>query len=135
MTSEVLYLAVADAILFIHVLFVVFVIFSLLLIFMGHFLSWAWVRNPWFRLTHLLGIAVVVLQSWLGVICPLTDWEMALRAKAGDSVYAVSFISFWLEKLLYYQAPAWVFVVCYSAFGVLVVVSWYWVRPRPFYKI
>ena len=132
MKSEVLYLAAADAILVIHVLFVVFVIIRLVLIFIGKFLSWTWVRNPWFRLAHLLGIAVVVLQSWLGVICPLTDWEMALRTKAGDSVYAVSFISHWLETLLYYQAPAWVFVVCYSAFGILVVVSWFWVRPRPF---
>ena len=132
MKSEVLYLAVADAILVIHVLFVVFVIISLVLIFMGKFLSWSWVRNTWFRLAHLLGIAVVVLQSWLGVICPLTDWEMALRTKAGDSVYAVSFISYWLETLLYYQAPSWVFVACYSVFGFLVVVSWFWVRQRPF---
>ncbi len=132
MSSEVLYLIVADAVLFIHVLFVAFVIISLLLIFIGKLLSWIWVRNPWFRLAHLLGTAVVVLLSWLGVICPLTDWEMALRTSAGDSVYAGSFISHWLETLLYYQAPAWAFVVCYSAFGLLVVFSWFWVRPRPF---
>ena len=129
---ETLYLAAADAILFTHVLFVAFVIISLLLIFLGKFLSWHWIRNPWFRLSHLLGITVVVLQSWLGVICPLTTWEMALRSKAGDTVYAGSFISHWLQTLIYYQAPAWVFIVCYSAFGLLVVVSWFWVRPRSF---
>ena len=124
------YLVAADAILLAHVFFVAFVIFSLLLIFLGKFLSWAWILNPWFRLAHLFSTAVVVLQSWLGVICPLTAWEMALRSKAGDTVYAGSFISHWLETLLYYQAPAWVFIVCYSAFGLLVIVSWFWVRPR-----
>ena len=132
MNSTVFYLIAADTILFTHVLFVAFVIFGLILIFAGKLLSWSWVRNPWFRLAHLIGIVVVVLQAWLGVICPLTTWEMALRSKAGDAVYSGSFIAHWLETLLYYQAPTWVFVVCYSAFGSLVVLSWFWVRPRPF---
>lgn len=134
MNSTVFYLIAADTILFTHVAFVAFVIFGLLLIFTGKLLSWSWVRNPWFRRAHLIGIVVVVLQAWLGVICPLTTWEMALRSKAGDAVYSGSFIAHWLETLLYYQAPAWVFVVCYSAFGSLVVLSWFWVRPRPFGK-
>ncbi len=132
MNSTVFYLIAADTILFTHVLFVAFVIFGLLLIFAGKLLSWSWVRNPWFRRAHFIGIVVVVLQAWLGVICPLTTWEMALRSKAGAAVYSGSFITHWLETLLYYQAPAWVFVVCYSAFGLLVVLSWFWVRPRPF---
>lgn len=135
MDSKLLYLFIADAILFTHVLFVAFVIMGLLLLFPGKLLSWSWVRNPWFRTTHLIGICVVVLQSWLGIICPLTTWEMALRAKAGDAVYAGSFISHWLEAILYYQAPGWVFVVCYTLFGLLVVASWFWVRPRPFTKV
>lgn len=132
MSSEVLYHIVADVILFIHVLFVVFVIFSLVFIIIGKFLSWAWVRNPWFRLAHFLAISVVVLQSWLGMACPLTDWEKAFRIKAGDSVYSGSFISHWLDTLLFYQAPEWVFTACYTAFGLLVAFSWFWVRPRSF---
>jgi hypothetical protein len=90
------------------------------------------VLNPWFRLLHLVAIAVVVLQSWLGVICPLTIWEMQLREKAGDAYYAGSFIAHWVEELLYYNAPPWVFMVLYSLFGLLVLLSWFWVRPRSF---
>ncbi len=127
-----IYLAVADMLLFTHFLFVIFVVSGLLLILAGKIFSWAWVRNPWFRLAHLVGVTVVVLQSWLGVICPLTTWEMELRSKAGDAAYAGTFISHWLEKLLYYQAPAWVFIACYTTFGILVLLSWLWVRPRPF---
>lgn len=132
MESNTFYLAAADTILLTHVLFVVFVVFGLMLILLGRVFSWSWVRNPWFRLAHLAAIAVVVLQSWLGAICPLTTWEMELRTKAGDAVYTGSFIAHWLGKLLYYQAPPWVFVVCYTTFGLLVVLGWFWVRPRPF---
>lgn len=131
MEPKTFYLLAADMMLFAHVLFVAFVVFGLLLILCGKLFSWNWVRNRTFRLAHLLAIGVVVLQSWLGVICPLTTWEMALRAKAGDAVYGGSFISHWLETLLYYNAPAWVFVVCYTLFGLLVLVSWFWVRPNP----
>ena len=130
MSAELLYLIAADAILLIHVLFVVFVVLGLLLIFAGKLLAWRWVHNFSFRLTHLVAIGVVVLQSWLGAICPLTVWEMNLRDMAGDSVYEGSFITHWLQTLLYYRAAEWVFVLLYTLFGVLVIASWYWVRPR-----
>ena len=130
-SSETLHLLAADALLFLHVLFVVFVVAGLLLVLAGGFLGWRWVRNPWFRLAHLLAIGVVVLQSWLGVICPLTVWEMEFRVRAGDAVYTGSFIAHWLQELLYYQAPDWVFTAAYSAFGLLVVLSWVFVRPMP----
>jgi hypothetical protein len=134
MESSFFNLIAADAILLLHVLFVAFVIMGLSLIIIGKFLNWSWVRNPWFRIAHLAAIGVVVLQSWLGVNCPLTTWEMAFRSGAGETVYFGSFISHWIGIFLYYQAPEWVFVVCYSAFGALVAASWFWVPPRPFIK-
>jgi hypothetical protein len=130
METSTIALFAADAVLLLHVLFVVFVIAGLLLILAGKVLAWSWVRNWWFRIMHLVAIAVVVLQAWLGVICPLTTLEMALRREAGDATYAGTFISHWLESILYYQAPAWVFAVCYTAFAALVVLSWFWVRPN-----
>lgn len=132
MEPSVIYLIAADAILLLHALFVVFVVTGLLLIWVGHALGWCWVRNPWFRVMHLVAIAVVVIQSWLSIICPLTTIEMTLRSRAGDATYTGSFIAHWLEAALYFQAPAWVFMVCYTAFGALVVASWFWVRPRSF---
>ena len=124
------YLLLADTILLVHVLFVMFVIFGLVLILVGRFAHWSWVRNRLFRLMHLAAIAFVVVQAWLGRICPLTIWEMALREKAGDVTYSGAFIAHWLDSLLYYQAPPWAFALAYTAFGALVVVSWVWVRPH-----
>ena len=130
MSAKLVFLIAADAILLLHVLFVVFVVFGLLLIFAGKIFGWRWVHHFYFRLAHLVAIGVVVLQSWLGAICPLTAWEMSLREKAGATVYEGSFIAHWLHSLLYYRAAEWVFVLIYTLFGLLVVVSWYWVRPR-----
>lgn len=130
MSKDSLLLLLADGILVLHVLFVLFVVLGLAVIYLGFFLKWSWVRNKLFRIAHLLAIAIVVLQSWLGVICPLTTWEMALREKAGAVTYSGSFIQYWLQNLLYYSAPEWVFIVVYSVFGALVVFSWFLVRPN-----
>jgi len=130
--SPLFNLILADVLLLLHALIVVFVVVGLVAIYVGRALAWSWVRNRWFRVTHVAAIVVVAVQSWLGIICPLTTWEMSLRSRAGDIVYSGSFISYWLENLLYYQAPVWVFTVVYTAFGTLVVASWFFVRPRPF---
>ena len=132
MNSAVLFLLAADGLLLLHAAFVAFVVLGLLLIIAGRFRQWSWVRNPWFRLAHLVAIGIVVLQSWLGIVCPLTTWENALRARAGAATYSGAFIAHWVENLLYYRAPEWVFIVAYTAFGIAVIVSWFWVRPRPF---
>ena len=128
--NPVQYRIAADLILAVHTAFVAFVILGLVLIVLGGLRDWRWVRNPWFRLGHLMAIAVVVAQAWLGVICPLTTLEMTFRARAGAATYIGSFIAHWLEELLYFQAELWVFAVAYAAFGLLVVASWVVVRPR-----
>ena len=130
MDTKQLYLVAADATLFIHALFVGFVIFGLILVFVGKLRSWSWVRNRRFRIAHLAAIGIVVLQSWFSIICPLTLWEMELRDRAGDTTYPGSFVAHWLETLLYYRAPEWVFILLYTLFAALVVGSWFWVRPR-----
>lgn len=131
-SKELLYLIAADAIIFIHAGLVAFIILGLLLIYIGMFRNWSWIRNIWYRVAHLLCVGIVVLQSWLGIICPLTVWEMAFREKAGNAVYSGSFVAHWLESLLYYRAPDWVFVIVYTVFGAFVLASWFVVRPRQF---
>lgn len=125
-----LYRLLADLILLLHVGFVIFVVVGLVLIFIGGWRNWSWVRRPLFRIAHLSAIGVVVAQAWMGQECPLTTLEMWLRGLAGDATYPGSFIAYWLEALLYYQAPPIVFTLAYSGFGLLVLMSWWWVRPR-----
>jgi hypothetical protein len=126
------YSLLADIVLMTHVAFVLFVVLGLILILCGGFCGWKLVRNPWFRAAHLAGIALVVVQSWLGIICPLTTLEMHLRELAGDETYGGTFIAHWLHRILFFQAPMWGFVLCYTLFGLAVVISWFRFRPRPF---
>lgn len=127
-----MYAIAADLVLVVHVALVGFVVMGLVLVYLGKFFSWRWVRNPWFRLLHCATIVVVAIQAWLGLICPLTIWEMQLRRLAGQAAYEGSFITHWMSSILYYHAPAWVFTSAYTVFGVLVLASWFIVRPRRF---
>lgn len=122
------YQLLADAVLVLHAALVVAVVGGLLLILLGNLAGWRWVNARWFRLAHLATIAVVVLQAWLGAVCPLTQLEMALRAKARAGAYEGGFIEHWVQRLLYYEAPGWVFVLVYSLFGLAVLAAW-WLLP------
>lgn len=125
------WLLLADLVLLLHVLFVGFVVLGLLLVLIGGWCGWHWVRNPWLRITHLSAIVFVVGQTWLDMTCPLTTLERVLRAQAGAPTHAGSFIGHWLQVLLYYQAPDWVFALVYSAFALAVVWSWIKLPPTP----
>lgn len=125
-----LYRILADIVLTVHVTVVLFVVAGLGAILAGGARGWAWVRNPWFRIAHLASIVVIAGQAWLGRICPLTTWEMWLRHRAGDATYTGSFIAHWFDRLLYYDAPMWLFATVYTIFALLVIGSWFVVRPR-----
>ena len=113
-----------------HAAFVAFVVLGLVAIIVGNLRRWRWVNGRAFRLGHLAAIALVVAQSWLGALCPLTALESWLRAQAGEAGYAGGFIRHWLQALLYYDAPAWVFTVAYTLFGLAVAACWRYFPPR-----
>ncbi len=120
-----LYSLMADAILIIHFAIVVFVVFGFMLIVTGLLARWSWVHNSIFRMAHLAAVGLVVLQAWLGQLCPLTIWENELRRRAGQSGYSETFVEHWLHDILFYQAEPWVFTTIYTCFGALVVLVWF----------
>ena len=122
----------ADLVLLIHFAIVLFVVGGLLLIILGNLLRWPWVNRWWFRAIHLLAISVVVLESWLGIECPLTTLENWLRLQAGQGVYQGSFIQQWVHGVMFYQAPGWVFAMAYTLFALAVVAAWWRWPPHQF---
>ncbi len=129
MDAPLTYAALADAVLVTHFVVVLFVVFGLPAIVIGNRVGWRWVNTLWFRLSHLLAIAVVVAQAWLGQYCLLTVAESWLRERVGQGGYESSFIQHWVHKVLFYEAPMWQFAVAYTAFALLVV--WAWLRYPP----
>lgn len=124
------YQLLADAVLFIHFGVVLFVVGGLVVVVAGNWLQWRWVNEWWFRLAHLAAIAFIVGQAWLGQFCPLTTLESWLRAQAGADAYNRSFVEHWLQSLIYYELPFWVFAVAYTGFAVLVLLAWWRFPPR-----
>lgn len=129
MPDNLPYQLLADVVLTLHFAIVAFVVGGLVLVIIGNLSNWPWVNALWFRLAHLGAIAVVVAQAWLGVVCPFTDIEMWLRAKANATTYSGSFVEHWVQRVLYYEAPSWAFVLGYTLFGLLVVATWFCFPP------
>lgn len=111
----------ADTVLVVHALIVLFIVGGLVAIWAGAALGWRWVRDRTFRLVHLLAIGVVAALAALGIDCPLTVLEDRLRA-GGPS--AQGFVQRWVGRLLYYDLPAWVFTVAYVLFALIVWLAW-----------
>ena len=124
------YQRLADAVLVLHFVIVLFVIGGLVTVVAGNIRGWRWVNSLWFRLAHLAAIGVVVAQAWLGQVCPLTTVEFWLRMQTGSPGYSKSFIEHWVQAVLFYEAPAWVFVLAYTTFGLLVLATWWRFPPR-----
>src|SRR5438034_10159994 len=98
-----LYALLADLIVAIHIAYVVYVVGGLVAILIGAWRGRKWIRNPWFRVTHLLAILIVVIEIFLKLNCPLTTWENQERATAQqpadgrafmDRVFTIIFVSY-----------------------------------------
>lgn len=113
----------ADCVLILHFCYVLFVVGSLPVIWLGAWLKHPFVRNPWFRYSHLTAILLVVVESLLGIVCPLTVWENTLR----QVETANSFIQVWLHRILFYNVPEGVLTAAYIVFAVLVTLTFRWV--------
>ena len=115
----------ADAVLLIHFAFVAFVVGGLALTWVGAALHWRWIRDFRFRLAHLAAICFVAGEALLGVMCPLTVWEDALRGTTSES----GFVARWVHRVMFYQLPEWIFTVAYVAFALLVLLTFWLVPP------
>lgn len=120
----------SDLVLLLHAAVVLFVVGGLPLIIGGNLAGWRWVNHWWFRLAHLLAIVIVAAESWLDIPCPLTTLEAALRGQAGQPLQAQSFIGYWMQRLLYYNLPPWVFICAYTVFALIVVFAWWRFPPK-----
>ena len=81
----------ADAVLAVHALFVVFVV-------LGGFVVLRWPALLW---VHLPAVAWGAAIEFAGWICPLTPLEVALRRRGGEAGYSGSFIEHYVTPVLY----------------------------------
>ncbi len=149
------HILLANVIVFLHVLFVGFVVVMVPVILIGWWRKWQWVRNFWLRLIHFLMIMIVVVETVAGVPCPLTIWERDLRLAGGqldyernedgsykeneeglvrlkpNKEYDGDFVARLLNRIIFYEdVPAVVLESCYYGFGALILLGFVLVPPR-----
>jgi len=118
--------ALGQAVLAAHLAVIAFNVFGLVAIPLGAARGWAWVRVRWWRVLHLASLAVVALQAALGRACFLTLWQDDLTGGG----HADPLIMRWVNGLIYWPLPIWVFTAAYLAVFAYVLALWWWVRPR-----
>ena len=81
----------ADLVVLLHLLFIVFVL-------AGGFLALRWRRLPWLHLPCAIWGGLVELAGWF---CPLTPLENRLRMAAGEAGYEGGFVAHYLLPVIY----------------------------------
>lgn len=117
----------ADALLLVHFAIAAFIVFGLVLVWVGAARGWSWIRARAFRFVHVAAIVFVALETLAGYACPLTVWEDMLRG----NVRPESFVGHWLHRLLYYSFPEWVFALAYVLWALAAAATLWLVPPKP----
>ena len=86
-----IYRILADTVIIVHFLFILFVLFGALLIFLHK--RWLYVHLP----AAIWGI-IIEIKAW---VCPLTPLENWFRQQAGSEIYAENFIEHYLSLIIY----------------------------------
>jgi hypothetical protein len=110
------YRLLADAVLIVHLSFVLWVA-------LGVFVVW---RAPWSASLHIPAVVWGTYIELSGAICPLTDWEIALRQRGGEAGYAGGFIDHYITGCLYPDGLTRTTQIALGAFLFFLNVVIYW---------
>jgi hypothetical protein len=117
----------AASILAVHVAIVAFNVFGLIATPVGAWRGWRFVREPVWRLAHLLCLATVAVQAVMGRACFLTLWQDEAAGSADHTPLIMGVVN----RLLFWRAPLWVFAAAYVAIFVYALALLWWVPLRP----
>jgi hypothetical protein len=81
----------ANAIVLIHVVFILFVLFG----------AWLVLRWKWVAWLHVPAFAWGAAIEFLGAVCPLTPLEQRLREFAGERGYTGGFVDHYIVPVMY----------------------------------
>ena len=116
----------ADIILILHFLVVIFITVGFLLVPIGYYYDWRWIKNFKLRLFHFGLMFIVTFETLVGITCPLTSIENYLRGINNSK----SFISFWIEKIIYWDFPTSFFIFLYFVFLGWTLLMWEIYPPK-----
>lgn len=116
----------ADFVLLAHFAITVFLVVGMLLIPLGAYWHWSWVRARRMRQIHAGLVALIAIEAVFNITCPLTVLEALLRHAAAPE-------SFWadqLSKILYWDLPLEFFTILYICCVIWILYLWKSVPPH-----
>jgi hypothetical protein len=113
-----------------HITYFLFIVGGCIGIAIGAAQGWKWVRNPWFRFSHLAAVYVVVAENVFHIRCPLNVMEWQLRSGSQSVAEASSGVGGLLDHLLFHTIPGWALNTMYWSLAVLLLVALVVVPPR-----
>lgn len=125
-----MYAWLADLVAIAHGMVVLYVAGGAVLIVLGLWKNWAWVRRRSFRLSHLMICIAIVLFEWLGEACPLTTLERHLRQLGGADGFEGGFIAHYVSQAIHVNVPPQALALPTTFFVGLVVALYVWAGPR-----
>lgn len=124
-----LFSRLAEAILWLHVCVILFNVAGLIVIPVGAWRGWPFVRMFWWRVLHLAILAIVALQAVLERACFLTVWQSDLLQRAGETPSSAPLIERWVIRAIFWPLPPWFFVVLYIVVCIYALLLWRLVPP------
>ncbi len=129
--QEFVFRTAAWATLYVHASIVLFNVFWLVAIPLGVWQGWTFIRNFWWRIAHLVSLAIVAAQVIAGRLCFLTIIQDSLFSRAGNP-QKPSLFNRLIMSLIYWPLPDWVFLPLYVLAFVVAAIFWFAVPPaRP----
>jgi membrane protease YdiL (CAAX protease family) len=126
-----LWTALADLSALLHGALVVYIVGGLALVLVGLRRRWEFVRDFWFRFTHLMLCAVVETFELAGQPCPLTTLEQWLRERgASEAAYQGSFIAHYVHEAIHVEVPPRVLATPTALLALSALALFVWGGPR-----
>jgi len=116
----------ADLVLLVHFAIAAFLVAGMLLIPLGAYYQWSWVRSRPYRQIHIGLMFFIALEAIFHITCPLTILEAFLRSAAAPN----SFWMHYLSQILFWELPLEFFTALYLLCTLWLVFLWWRIPPR-----
>ena len=115
-----------EIVLFFHFFIFLFITFSFFLIPFGYFKKWEWVKNKYYRLIHLVLMGIILIETILGFMCPLTILENFLR----NNIEVDNNLTQIIHQIMYWNLPNYQFIILYILSFSYLIFLWFFFKPN-----
>ena len=116
----------SEIVLLFHFCIFLFIILSFFLIPFGYYQKWEWVKNKYYRLIHLVLMGIILIETILGFMCPLTILENYLRNDIGVDNNLTQII----HQIMYWNLPNYQFIILYILSFSYLIFLWFFFKPN-----